>query len=109
MRASHGQPLKTLSAKHIYQATCGTDAYLGIINLACAEQRLEGIVPRNEETGEVDKKVASDVEEDKEKVNADEAEKGVDFRNRSLLFEVIEHGIFRQLFHPLIRKTPLMI
>ena len=78
------------------------DAYLGIINLARTEQSLQGIVSWNEEPGKVHEKLASNIEEDKEKVDADEAEKGVDLWHRSLLFEVVEHGIFGQLYHPFI-------
>lgn len=77
-----------------------TDAYLGIINLACTEQSFQGIVSWDEEAGEVYKEFASNVEEDKKKVDADKAEKGVYLRHRSLLFEVVEHGIFGQLYHP---------
>ncbi len=82
-----------------------TDTYLGIISFACTEQSLQGIISWDEESGKVDEEVASDVEEDKEKVDADETEKGVDLRHRSLLFEVVEHGIFGQLFHRLINTV----
>lgn len=75
------------------------DAYLGIINLARTEQGFQGIISWDEEPGKVYKKLASNVEEDKEKVDADEAEKCVDLRHRSLLFEVVEHGIFGELYH----------
>ena len=73
--------------------------YLGIINFACTEQSLQGIVSWDEEPGKVHKEPASDIEEDKEKVDADKAKKGVDFRHRSLLFEVVEHRVFGQLFN----------
>ena len=71
---------------------------MGIINLACTEQSFEGVVPWDKESGKVDKKVSGDVEEDKEEVDADETEEGVDLRHRGLLFEVVEHWIFGQLF-----------
>lgn len=73
--------------------------YLGIINCTCTEQSLQGIVSWDEEPGKVHKELASDIEEDEEKVDADKAEKGVDFRHRSLLFEVVEHMVFGQLFN----------
>lgn len=73
------------------------DAYLGIIDLARTEQSFQRIVSWDEEAGKIHKEFASDVKEDQEKVDADEAEKGVDLRNRSLLFEVVEHGVFGQL------------
>ena len=79
------------------QLSVDRDAYLSIIDLARTEQSFQRIVSWDEEPGKVDKKFASNVKEDQEKVDADEAEKGVDLRNRSLLFEVVEHGIFGQL------------
>lgn len=75
------------------------DAYLGVINLARTEQSFQGIVSWDEEPGKVHKKLARNIEEDKKKVDADEAEEGVDLRHRSLLLEVVEHGIFGQLYH----------
>ena len=76
------------------------DTHLGIIGFACTEQSFQGIIAWDEEPSKVHKELASDVEEDKEKVDADEAEKGVDLRHRSLLFEIVEHGILGQLFSP---------
>ena len=75
----------------------GRDAYLGIIDLARTEQSFQGIVSWDEEPGKIHEEFASDVKENQEKVDADEAEKGIDLRNRSLLFEVVEHGIFGEL------------
>jgi hypothetical protein len=42
--------------------------YLGIINLAGTEERIEGIVSGHEKAGEVDEKGTSDIEEDQEEV-----------------------------------------
>ena len=81
------------------------DAHLGVINFACTEQSFQGVVPWDKESGKVHKKVSGDVEEDKEEVDADETEKGVDLRHRGLLFEVVEHWIFGQLFHSLIKTV----
>lgn len=78
------------------------DAYLGIIDCARTEQSFQGIVSWNKKSSKIHKKFAGNVEEDKEKVDADEAEKGVDLWHRSLLFEVVEHGIFGQLYHSLV-------
>ena len=74
-------------------------AYLGIINLARTEQSFQGIISWDEEAGKVYKKLASNVEEDKKKVDTDEAEKGVDLRHRGLLLEIVEHGILGELHH----------
>ena len=81
------------------------DAYLGIVHFACTEQSFKGVVPWDKESGKVHKKVSGDVKEDKEEVDADETEKGVDFRHRGLLFEIVEHGILGQLFHSLINTV----
>ena len=66
---------------------------MGIINFACTEQSFQGIVTGDKEPSEVDEEVASNVEEDKEEIDADEAKKGVDLGHRSLLFEVVEDRI----------------
>ena len=73
------------------------DAYLGIISLARTEQSFQRIVSRYEKASKVHEKLASNIEEDKKEVDADEAEKGVDFGHGSLLFKIVEHGIFGQL------------
>lgn len=60
-------------------------AYLGIIDLAWTEQGLERVVARNKEAGKVHKELPSNIEEYQEEVNADKAEEGIDFGNRTLL------------------------
>lgn len=77
-------------------------ANLSIINLTRTEQRFQGVIARHEKAGKVNKKFASNVEEDKEKVDSDEAEKGVDLGHRSLFFEIVEHGVFGQLHYPVV-------
>jgi len=69
---------------------------LSIINLASAEQCLEGVVSGDDETGEVNEELATDVEEDEEEVETDKAEEDVDLGDIGLLFEVVEHGILAQ-------------
>ena len=70
---------------------------LGIIDLATAEQRLEGVVPGNDEAGEVDEELSSDVKEDEEEVEANEAEEDVDLGDIGLLLEIVEHRILAKL------------
>lgn len=47
---------------------------LSVIDLACAEQRVQGVVGRDGESSRVDEELASDVEEDKEEVDGAQAE-----------------------------------
>jgi len=70
---------------------------LSIVNLAAAEQRLQGVVSRDDEAGEVDQKLAANVEEDKEEVETDEAEKDVDLGDIGLLLEIVEDGVLAKL------------
>jgi len=70
---------------------------LSIINLATAEQRLQGVVSRDDEAGEVDEKLAANVEEDKEEVETDEAEEDVDLGDIGLLLEIVEDGVLAKL------------
>lgn len=63
---------------------------LGVIGLGSREQGLEGVVGGDDETGSVDKKLASNVEEDEEEVQGTKTEDHVDLRNRGLLLEVLK-------------------
>jgi hypothetical protein len=70
---------------------------LSVIDLAGAEQGIQRVVSRNDEAGNVDEEGAGDVEEDEEEVESPEAEDHVDLGYGSLLLEVVEGGVFRQL------------
>jgi hypothetical protein len=72
---------------------------LSVVDLACGEQRVQRVVTGNDKSGNVDKELARDVEEDKEEVKASETENSVDFRDRGLLLKVVEGGVLRQLEH----------
>ena len=72
-------------------------SYLSIVNLACAEQCLQRVVPRNDKSCNVDEKFASDVEKDEEEVNSDQAEEGVNLGDRRLLLEVIKYWVLGEL------------
>jgi hypothetical protein len=65
-------------------------AYLSIVSLAGAEQSFQRVISRNDEAGEVDEELASDVEEDEEEVQGEKAEDDIDFGNRRLALEVVE-------------------
>ena len=68
-------------------------AYLGIISLADAEQSFQRIVPGDDEAGEVNKELASNVEKDEEEVQAQKAKDDIDFGDRRLALEVVESWV----------------
>lgn len=70
---------------------------MSIVGLACTEQRIQGVVSWNKESGEVHKEFTSDVEEDEEEVDRNEAKESVDFGDGGLLLEVVERGISGEL------------
>lgn len=71
--------------------------YLGVIDLAGAEEGGQRVVAGDDEAGNVDEELAGDVEEDEEKVQSAEAEHGVDLGHRRLLLEVVKRGVLGQL------------
>ena len=64
--------------------------YLCVIGFARTEQRIQGVVSRNQEASEVHEELASDVEEYQEEVDSEKAKEGINLRYGSLPFEVIE-------------------
>jgi hypothetical protein len=70
---------------------------LGVVDLACAKQGIEGVVPWDDETCEVDEEGAADVEENQEEVNSDQAEEGIDLGDAGLLLEIVERRILGEL------------
>jgi len=70
---------------------------LSVINPAGTEQSAHGVVGRNDEAGSVHKELSSDVEEDQEEVQSTKAKDHVDLGHGSLLLEVVESIILRQL------------
>jgi hypothetical protein len=59
---------------------------------------MKRVITRDQETGKINQELASDVEEDEEKVDADKTEDGVDLGDGGLSFEVVEEGVFGELF-----------
>lgn len=59
---------------------------------------MKRVITRNQETGKVNQELASDVEEDKKEIDAGKTEDGVDLGNGGLSFEVVEEGVFGELF-----------
>ena len=71
--------------------------YLSVIGFAGAEQSLQRVVARDDEPSHIDEKLAGNVKENEEEVDADEAEESVDFGNGCLLLKVVEHRVLGQL------------
>lgn len=69
---------------------------LGIIALPNTKECVEGIITRNHETRKVGQKLPTDVKEDEEEVECDEAEESVDLWEASLLLEVVQSVILRK-------------
>lgn len=82
---------------------CGS--YLGVIRSARSEEGLERVVAGKEETSEVDKELASDVEENKEEVNTDKTQDNVDLRDIGLTLQVVQNGVLGKL---LFRKKTIV-
>jgi hypothetical protein len=74
---------------------------LGVINLGGTEQCLQRVVSRNHESSKVDEEFAADVKEDKEEVETDQAEEGIDLGDAGLFLEVVEDRVLGEL-----RKRP---
>lgn len=69
--------------------------YLSVINLAGTEKCFHRKVSWNRESRKVHKELASDIEEDQEEVDSDEAEESVNFGDRGLLLQVVKDRILR--------------
>ena len=94
---TYRQPLQS-SAK-ILEATVKKkkQTHLRVILGPLCKERLERVVGGDQEARKVDQKLAGDVEEDQEKVDADQAEDSVDLGNGALALKVVEDGVFGEL------------
>jgi hypothetical protein len=70
---------------------------LSVIDLARAEQSLQGVVTRNDKPGNVDEEFSGNVEKDQEEVKTGKTEDHVDLGDRCLLLKVVECGVLGQL------------
>lgn len=70
---------------------------LSIISRTRGKQGMKRIVTRNQETGEINQEFTRNVEEDKEEIDSNKTEDGVDLGDRGLSFEVVEEGVFGEL------------
>jgi hypothetical protein len=73
------------------------NAYLSVVDLAGGEEGIQRVVAGNNESSNVDKELASDVEKDEEEVQARKTKDGVDLGYGRLLLEVVEGGVLGQL------------
>lgn len=78
-------------------ATEGIETYLSVIRSTRREEGLEGVVAGEEETGKVDEELASNVEEDKEEVDSNQAEDHIDLRDIGLTLKVVEDRVLGEL------------
>ena len=75
---------------------------LSVINLAGAEQGVQRVVAGDDEASNVDKELASNVEEDEEEIQAGETQDGVGLGDGGLLLKVVECGVLGQLEHNMV-------
>jgi hypothetical protein len=71
--------------------------YLSVIDLAGGEQSVQRVVAGDDESSNVDKELASNVEEDEEEVEAGKTEDSVGLGDGGLLLEVVEGGVLGEL------------
>lgn len=90
----HGTEENEIKKKEVGK---GREAYLSVINRSSGEESIERVVARDDETGQVDQKLAGDVEEDEEEVDADQTEDDVDLGDGGLTLEVVEDGVLGEL------------
>ena len=91
--------MRLIRSRHIEQDGVGGTYRqpLSIIRRACTKQSLERVIPWNDKTSKVGQELTTKVEEDEEEVYSNNSQKSVNFRNRGLLFKVVEHGILGKL------------
>lgn len=70
---------------------------LRIIGRRRREQGAERVVARNDKARQVGQELATEVEDDEEEVERDEADNSIRLRDRRLLLEVVEGGVLGQL------------
>ena len=70
---------------------------LGIINLGGGEEGVEGVVCWDDEGSKVGEESSAEVEEDEEEVESHNTEDRINLWNRSLLLEVVEDWVAREL------------
>lgn len=72
-------------------------SYLSVIDLACAEQSIQRVIPWDDKPSNVDEELASNVEEYEEEVDRSQPQKGVHFGDSCLFLKIVEGGILGKL------------
>lgn len=72
-------------------------SHLSVIRRSGSEKSLKRVIAGEEETGKVDEKLASNVEENKEEVHSSQTQDHVDLGNRGLALKVVEDRVLGQL------------
>lgn len=72
--------------------------HLSVIGFAGRKERLKRVVTGDQETSKVDEELASNVEEDKEEVDADQTQDRIDLGDVGLALQVVEDGVFGELY-----------
>lgn len=79
------------------ESEAGWRSYLSVVGTTGGEESLHGVVTGQEETGQVNQEVASDVEEDQEEVDADQTQDSVDLGDRGLSLQVVQDRVLGEL------------
>lgn len=72
--------------------------HLSVIGGTGSKESLKRVVAGNQETGKVNEKLASDVEEDKEEVDADQTQDRIDLGDVGLALQVVENRVLGKLY-----------
>jgi len=70
---------------------------LSVVGFAHAEESLERIVTRDNESSKIGQQLSSDIEEDEEEVDSDKPEEAIDLGKSGLLLKVIQDLILGKL------------
>ena len=72
-------------------------ADLCIVDFVGAEKRIQRIISRNKKACKIHEELTTNIEKYEEEVACDETEKDISLGNGSLLLQIIESRIFREL------------
>lgn len=79
---------------------------LGVVRLGRGEESTKRIVRGNKEPGNVGQELPTQIEEDEEKVERDDADDRVGLGNSGRLLEVVESGVLGELMFQISDKAP---
>lgn len=89
---------KATEQKKIPHGWRKSKTHLSVIGFTGSEESLKRVVAGNQETGKVNEELASDVEEDKEEVDADQTQDRIDLGDVGLALQVVEDGVLGKLY-----------